>query len=104
MYGAGIALSEEEIYYIPVEGMVTEAYLCGKLETLFKKASEHNVKSNMKDSAAANNTDAGTERHVVCALDIKAILKHVTFDDPSAVFDAGVAAYLLNPLKIILHV
>ena len=99
VYGAGIALSEEEIYYIPVEGMVTEAYLCGKLETLFKKASEHNAKSNMKDSAAANNTDAGTERHVVCALDIKAILKHVIFDDPSAVFDAGVAAYLLNPLK-----
>ena len=99
VYGAGIALSEEEIYYIPVEEMVTEAYLCGKLETLFKKASEYNTKGNVKDSAAANNTDAGTERHVVCALDIKAILKHVTFDDPSAVFDAGVAAYLLNPLK-----
>ena len=86
VYGAGLALSKEEIYYIPVEGMITEAYLCGKLETLFHKVSEYNVKKN-------------TESHVICALDIKAVLKHVTFDDPNAVFDAGVAAYLLNPLK-----
>ena len=76
VYGAGLALSEEEIYYIPVEGMITEAYLCGKLETLFCKVSEY-----------------------ICALDVKSILKYVKFDDPNAVFDAGVAAYLLNPLK-----
>ena len=86
VYGAGLALSKEEIYYIPVEGMITEAYLCGKLETLFHKVSEYNVKKN-------------AESHVICALDVKAVLKHVTFDDPNAVFDAGVAAYLLNPLK-----
>ena len=35
----------------------------------------------------------------VCALDVKALLKHIKSDDPMAVFDAGVAAYLLNPLK-----
>ena len=92
-------LSRFDSEAVQEDALVTEAFLCGKLETLFKKASEYNTKSNVKDSAAANNTDAGTERHVVCALDIKAILKHVTFDDPSAVFDAGVAAYLLNPLK-----
>ena len=36
---------------------------------------------------------------MICALDVKSILKHVVFDDPNAVFDARVAAYLLNPLK-----
>ena len=86
VYGAGLALSEEEIYYIPVEGMITEAYLCGKLENLFNKASE-------------NNKENSTEAHMICALDVKALLKHISFDDPAAVFDAGVAAYLLNPLK-----
>lgn len=86
VYGAGLALSEEEIYYIPVEGMITEAYLCGKLENLFNKASENNKENN-------------TETHMICALDVKALLKHISFDDPAAVFDAGVAAYLLNPLK-----
>lgn len=99
VYGAGIALNEEEIYYIPVEGMITEAYLCGKLETLFKKASECNEKYNGEGSAVSDGAEVDAECHIICALDVKAILKHVAFDDPSSVFDAGVAAYLLNPLK-----
>ena len=115
VYGVGLALSEEEIYYVPVEGMITEGYLCGKLETLFCKASEYNgrnhagngTEDNAEKNVAENNdmesTDNGmlsdTESHVICAFDVKSILKHVVFDDPNAVFDAGVAAYLLNPLK-----
>lgn len=113
VYGAGLALSEEEIYYIPVEGMITESYLCGKVETLFHKVSEYNEKNHVRGTAedGANvieNNDANSmengmvsemESHLICALDVKSILKHITFDDPSAVFDAGVAAYLLNPLK-----
>ena len=115
VYGVGLALSEEEIYYVPVEGMITEGYLCGKLETLFCKASEYNgrnhagngTENNAEKNVAENNdmesTDNGvlsdTESHVICTLDVKSILKHVVFDDPNAVFDAGVAAYLLNPLK-----
>ena len=98
VYGAGLALSEEEIYYIPVEGMITEGYLCGKLETLFHKASEYNAKNRTGNGETAS-AESDTEDHVICALDIKAILKHIAFDDPKAVFDAGVAAYLLNPLK-----
>ena len=81
VFGAGLALNEEEIYYIPVEGMITEGYLRGKLEELFRKVSEYN------------------KTHTICALDVKALLKYIQFDDPMAVFDAGVAAYLLNPLK-----
>ena len=98
VYGAGLALSEEEIYYIPVEGMITEAYLCGKLETLFDKASEHNKKSTVGCNLE-NGEKSDTESRVICALDVKSILKHITFDDPNTVFDASVAAYLLNPLK-----
>ena len=75
VFGAGLALNQEEIYYIPVEGLVTESYLCSKLEQLFQGD------------------------RVICATDVKALLKHLDFDEKTTVFDAGVAAYLLNPLK-----
>ena len=47
----------------------------------------------------ADGTLKYNKTHTVCALDVKALLKYIQFDDPMAVFDAGVAAYLLNPLK-----
>lgn len=75
VFGAGLALDQEEIYYIPVEGLVTESYLCSKLEQLFQGD------------------------RVICATDVKALLKHLDFDEKTTIFDAGVAAYLLNPLK-----
>ena len=75
VFGAGLALDQEEIYYIPVEGLVTESYLCSKLGQLFQGD------------------------RVICATDVKALLKHLDFDEKTTVFDAGVAAYLLNPLK-----
>lgn len=71
VFGAALALDEKEVYYIPAEGLITEKYLCGKIEEL----------------------------QMICSLDIKAMLKHVKIENPSFVFDAGVAAYLLNPLK-----
>lgn len=74
IYGAGIALSETEVYYIPVQGFVTGEYLTEKLEQL-------------------------SCRTILCGMDIKAVLKHVSIEDGSHVFDAGVGAYLLNPLK-----
>ncbi|HJB28368.1 MAG TPA: DNA polymerase I [Candidatus Blautia faecavium] len=74
VYGAGIALSETEVYYIPVQGFVTGEYLTEKLEQL-------------------------SCRTILCGMDIKAVLKHVSIEDGSHVFDAGVGAYLLNPLK-----
>ena len=78
VFGAGLALDQEEIYYIPVEGLVTESYLCSKLEKLFQ---------------------GEQGERVLCATDIKSLLKHLAFDEKTVVFDAGVAAYLLNPLK-----
>ena len=74
VYGLGIALSKEEIYYIPSEGLITGEYLCGKVRDL-------------------------SERVILCAMDIKALLKHVRISDASRIFDVGIGVYLLNPLK-----
>lgn len=74
VYGLGIALAENDIYYLPAGGSVTGTYLCRKTEEL------------------AHNT-------IIASMDIKSMLKHVDISRPSSVFDLGVAAYLLNPLK-----
>lgn len=74
VYGLGLAVSAEEVYYIPVQGVITGQYLTGQLEEL------------------SRNT-------VLCAMDVKALLKHVKIAESSMVFDTGVGAYLLNPLK-----
>ena len=74
VYGLGIALSKEEIYYIPSEGLITGEYLCGKVQDL-------------------------AETVILCAMDIKALLKHVRISDASRIFDTGIGVYLLNPLK-----
>ena len=36
---------------------------------------------------------------MVASLDIKAMLRHMDIQEHTAMFDAGIAAYLLNPLK-----
>ena len=74
VYGAGLALSQDEMYYIPVGGMVTAAYLGDKLGQL-------------------------GDRTVVCSMDVKAMLKRAELRADAKVFDCGIAAYLLNPLK-----
>lgn len=74
VYGLGLALEEKEVYYVPVEGLITGEYLCGKLQALSAKT-------------------------MISALDIKALLKHVDIQKPARVFDAGVGVYLMNPLK-----
>lgn len=74
VYGLGLALEKDEIYYLPAEGLMTGEYLCSKL------------------------SDLGN--HVrISAMDIKALLKHTDLKDTSQVFDMGIGAYLLNPLK-----
>ncbi|MDO4273191.1 MAG: DNA polymerase I [Eubacteriales bacterium] len=74
VFGLGLALGNKEVYNIPAEGLITEGYLCGKIQELAGKAE-------------------------LCALDVKALLKYVDIKDSQHVFDTGVAAYLLNPLK-----
>ena len=74
IYGLGLALEKEEIYYIPAEGLLTGEYLGSALEEL-----------------AAHT--------ILCSLDVKSMLKYVTLNDAEHVFDMGVGVYLLNPLK-----
>ena len=74
VYSVGLALGEEEIYCIPIQGMITPAYVADKIGILGEKTT-------------------------VCAIDLKAMLKHADLDHQAKVFDCGIAAYLLNPLK-----
>lgn len=91
--------------------MITEGYLCGKLEGLLHKVSESNTENIMKSNTddvkkdpeneiSDVNTD-GTLKYDknVYVHWCKGILKHIKSDDRWLLFDAGVAAYLLNPLK-----
>lgn len=66
---------EPEVCYIPASETVTVGFLKEKTEELF----------------------AAVEK--VCVMDIKKLLKNVKNVRPEQVFDAGIAAYLLNPLK-----
>ena len=74
VYGLGIALTKGEIYYVPVEGLLTGDYICAALKEI------------------ADST-------ILCSIDVKSMLKHVGLEDADHVFDTGVAVYLLNPLK-----
>lgn len=76
--GLGISFGKKEepvVCYLPVQGFVTGEYLYQKLEELCNKVS------------------------AVSSLNVKAMLKKITVSDPAHMFDAGIAAYLLNPLK-----
>lgn len=66
---------EPEVCYIPASETVTVGFLKEKTEELF----------------------AAVEK--VCVMDIKKLLKNVKNIRSEQVFDAGIAAYLLNPLK-----
>ena len=74
VYGLGMALTKGEIYYVPVEGLLTGDYICAALKEI------------------ADST-------ILCSIDVKYMLKHVGLEDAGHVFDTGVAVYLLNPLK-----
>ncbi|MBS6707057.1 MAG: DNA polymerase I [Lachnospiraceae bacterium] len=66
---------EPEVCYIPALETVTVGFLKEKTEELFAAVKK------------------------VCVMDIKKLLKNVKNIRPEQVFDAGIAAYLLNPLK-----
>lgn len=71
----GLALAEEEVYYIPAEGFITGDYLAGAVQELLR----------------------GEGKISVFAL--KPVLKWAPADMKSSWFDTHLAAYLLNPLK-----
>ena len=49
--------------------------------------------------AVADGVAGVADKVTICAMDIKSSLKHVSLGKDTRIFDAGVAAYLLNPLK-----
>lgn len=74
VFGVALVLNQEEIYYFPAEGLLTGKYLCSMIQSL-------------------------AEDTILCAMDWKSLLKAVPLERTAAIFDAGIAAYLLNPLK-----
>ena len=73
--GVAVALEDQNTVYFPVEGFQTEGVLCGHLEQLF-----------------AGDSQIG-------AWDVKAIRKKIEIPERKGIFDLGIGAYLLNPLK-----
>lgn len=76
----GLAAAWEEnqepmVCYFPVSERMSPEYLAWKTEELSSRAKK------------------------ICVMDIKKLLKTVKQAEPANVFDAGIAAYLLNPLK-----
>lgn len=76
-FGVTLCYDKKNIIYIPVEGFVTEEYLSNKMRELCYRA------------------------NCISTIGLKECLSFLRFDDlekPKAVFDAKVAAYLINPL------
>lgn len=82
-----LCLGEEEIYAIPASGFMTGAYLAGKLEAICRsvpRVSALDLKAQLPYLKSQDRTVADGMRNA---------------DGSEALFDAGVAGYLLNPLK-----
>ena len=75
LLGVVFGLPEEQVVYLECGGFLTASYLADQLDQLA----------------------AGADRVVV--LNLKELLKKLPISEQPSYFDAGVAAYLLNPLK-----
>ena len=82
-----LCLGEEEIYCIPAEGFVTSGYLAEKLEKLCVV------------SASVSMLDVKGQLPYLKNIDRTVVDGMRNQDGCEAIFDAGVAGYLLNPLK-----
>ena len=75
LLAVSITFSEQDSYFIPVQGFVTEEYLI------------------------ANVKDISENKNLTVFMDLKSVLAYVPLCSDSAVFDIQVAAYLNNPLR-----
>lgn len=73
--GLSVCFGEKDIYFIHIEGFITVEYLQDKVKTLLDK----NI--------------------CIATINLKSQLGYILASEKSPVFDEGVAAYLLNPLK-----
>lgn len=80
--GTALCFGEKDCYAIGAQGFLTGEYLAGKIREIAGKA--------------GNTKKAAT-------LDLKTQLPFLKLEDESGIMDAGVAGYLLNPLKDTYH-
>ncbi len=83
--GLSVCLGEDASYAVPVGGLVTAAYLCEKLDALVKMKKEPGF--------------PGACGCWMATTDWKSQLKYLSAGYGAPVLDAGIAGYLLNPLK-----
>lgn len=81
LVGVVLTLGSEDITLIPAEGFVTAGYLEDKLAQLIGR-----IPSEQRD-------------YRLITPDLKALLRHVQIPECIPVFDTGIGAYLINPLK-----
>lgn len=77
--GAAVCNEEENIYYIPCEGLITGEYLTNKASSLAK------------------------DGYLLSVIGLKEQLPFINVNEKDNVFDASIAAYLLNPLTDTYH-
>lgn len=102
--GLAICFGEEECYAVPAVGLVTGAYLCDKLQTLLgvfgsRPNADQSGKQTEEGQAGKEQDNKAQAGFPVAVLKLKAQLGLLDLDYGSPVMDAGVAGYLLNPLK-----
>ena len=75
IYGVSVCNNSEKVIYIPVEGFITADYLVEKISHL------------------------ATSGKSLTVLNVKEIQDILNADEKCNIFDTGIAAYLINPLK-----
>jgi len=73
--GCSLCFDEKKIYFVFINETITKEYLMTYLNSLKEK----NIQ--------------------LCFLDVKQQLSYIYIEETEGIFDAGIAAYLLNPLK-----
>ncbi|MCI8402218.1 MAG: DNA polymerase I [Lachnospiraceae bacterium] len=87
IHRAALAFQDSDTYILETEGFITSEYLSDYLSRLAETVSRQAVLTPEKAGG------------YVSLLNIKAALKHLDLPENDGIWDLGIAAYLLNPLK-----
>ena len=79
LLGVSVCKNEDEVFFIRVGGMITADYLCDK------------------------SSELAREEYLLSTIGLKAQLPFLKATERDSVFDAAIAAYLLNPLTDTYH-
>ncbi len=93
--GLALCFGEEDIYTLPAVGFVTGDYLCEQVRSLLAGRGIADVAG---DASGAADKDSAPVK-TAATLNLKVQLSYLGLGYDSPVLDAGVAGYLLNPLK-----